>query len=252
VLTLDIERLPGQATVPFWGLGDYKHRRIHADHVTAWPRTVCVAWNWYGERRIHFASEWDDGPEQMHHRVWEAYDRADILYGHNVAGFDTKHLNSGWRDLGLPRPSSYQTVDTLKVARREFGDESKTLDALCRRLGITSKTDKYDVRVAQAAVDGNRRAQARIRAYNCGDVIASRALVDSFRGWITNHPHSLLGQILDETLTCNECGGHDLAPLHKDRLASVLTYPLYRCGGCGAPIQTTRHARRAANTRGAR
>jgi hypothetical protein len=264
VLTLDLERLPGQATVKhrgltvtgdFWDLGAWKHtigRRIHPDDVTEWPRTVLVCWKWYGERTVHVASEWDDGPEDMLLRVWEAYDRADLLYGHNVQAFDTKHLNTGWRDLGLPPPTPFKTLDTYSEARRTFGDESKTLAALTQRLGIVTKTDRYSVQVARDAVAGVKSQQRRITRYCQGDVRASEAFVDRLRGWLPTHPHTLIGGV-DETdaPTCNQCWGDNLEP-NGVRLAQVQTFPLYRCMDCGANVTATRYAARTANTRGVR
>lgn len=254
VLTLDIERLPGVFTADFWSLNDYKGRRIHADNVVEWPRTICLAWQWYGTTKVEFASEWTDGPEQMFRRAWEAYDRADVIYGHNVRAFDSKHLNTAWRDLGLPAPSSYKVLDTLTEARRTFGDESKTLAALTKRLGIETKTDKYEVAVARAAVAGDKAAQRKLKAYNIGDIHASRELVDRLRGWIPGHPHSMIASTDENGViapTCNQCWGDNLVP-NGVRQATVLTYPLYRCQDCGANITGTRHAARTAVTRGVR
>src|SRR4249919_3372234 len=181
-LILDIERFKGRAEIEFWDLGDYKNRRIHADSVVEWPRNICVAWMFMGDKKVSFASEWDDGPEQMHRRIWEALDKAQIHSGHNVARFDIRKLNTGFRehDLGLPSPS--KPVDTLTEARKVFGDESMTLDALCKRMGIPSKVNKYDLEVARAACAGDKRAQKEIREYCCGDVLASRGLVEKMRG----------------------------------------------------------------------
>lgn len=267
VLTLDIERTPGRARVQhrgltiegdFWDLNSWKHvlgYRIHPDNVIEWPATICAAWHWYGDKQVEFASVWDDGHDGMHQRVWEAYDRAHVLYGHNIAGFDTKKLNTAWRDMGLPEPTPYKTLDTLKEARKTFGDESNTLAALTQRCGITTKTDKYDVATARAAVAGDKAKQRKIKAYNIGDVHASREFVDRLRGWIPSHPHSLLAARTDENgvlvPTCNQCWGDNLQP-NGFKAANVLTYPLYRCGDCGANVQLTRHASRTASTRGAR
>lgn len=249
VLTLDIERLPGSFTADFWDLNAFKNRRIHPDLVTEWPRTICVAWRWYGTKRVEFASEWDDGREAMLRRVWEAYDRADVLYGHNVDRFDTRHLNTEWRDLGMSAPSPFKILDTLKEARKTFGDESKTLAALTQRLGIDTKTDKYEVEVARAALAGDKAAQRKLQRYNEGDIVASEALVDRLRGWIPSHPHNLTGTI-DDRPTCNQCWGDNLEP-NGIKLAQQISYRLYRCRDCGANVQGTRHAR-AAVTRGAR
>lgn len=261
VLTLDIERIPGRAihkhrglTIDgdFWDLSGWKHLigyRLPVESVVEWPRTICIAWRWYGQKRTEFASEWDDGSEGMLRRAWDAYDAATVLYGHNVDYFDTRHLNTEWRDLGLPAPSPFKVVDTLKEARKTFGDESKTLAALTARLGIETKTDKYSVEMARAAVAGDVKAQKRIKAYNVGDIAASEALVDRLRGWISSHPHNLMGTI-DDRPTCNQCWGDNLVS-NGIKLAAQIAYKLYRCTDCGANVQGTRHAR-AAVTRGAR
>lgn len=235
VMTLDLERLPGSATVPFWGLNDYKGRRLRHDYVTEWPRTICVAWRWYGNQRTEFASEWGDGAAGMLEAVWRAYDQADVIYGHNVERFDTRHLNSGWRDLGLPPPSPYKIVDTLAEARKVFGDESMTLGALTQRLGIETKNDRYDADVARAAVAGDKAAQRKITRYCKGDVGASEAFVDRLRGWIPSHPHNLMGEATDVP-TCNQCWGPNLEP-NGWKLAQQMRYPLFRCQDCGGQVQ---------------
>jgi len=160
ILTIDIERLPGRARMEhrgltiegdFWDLSGWKYiigRRIHPDDVIEWPRTICAAWKWHGTPRVHFAAEWLPGDTSWLHAAWDAYDEADIVVGHNLAGFDTKKLRGAWLELGLPEPRPFKTIDTLKVAR-EFGFESNTLDALCKRLGIPAKTDKYSVEIAR-------------------------------------------------------------------------------------------------------
>lgn len=249
ILTLDIERFKGRAEIEFWSLGDFKNRRIPADLVIEWPRTICVAWRWYGLKKVEFVAEWQDGGrEAMLLAAWEAFDKADIIVGHNVAAFDGKHLASEWRDLGLPPPSPWKVVDTLKEARKHFGDESKTLGAMCARLGIPTKTDKYDVEVARRALAGSVKDQRRLAAYNRGDIIASEALYDRLRGWMPNHPHVKSGNALDVP-TCNQCQSRDLER-NGIKLAQQITYLLYRCQDCGANIQGTRHSR-AAVTRGA-
>lgn len=261
VLTLDIERLPGRArhqhrglTIEgdFWDLSGWKHLigyRLPPESVVEWPRTICVAWRFYGQRRTEFTSEWDDGREEMLRRTWDAYDKADVLYGHNVDRFDTKNLNAEWLTLGMPPPTPPKILDTLKEARKTFGFESNTLASLTNRLGISTKTDKYSVEMARAAVAGDKTKQRQLKAYNVGDIAASEAFVDRLRGWIPSHPHDLIGRT-DDRPTCNQCWGDNLKP-NGIKLAQQITYKLFRCADCGANVQGTRHAR-AGVTRGAR
>jgi hypothetical protein len=261
VLTLDIERLPGRARVQhrgltiegdFWDLNSWKHTigyRIHPDNVLEWPRTICAAWNWYGEEKVHFAAEWTPGGrERLLKKTWEAFDKAHIVVGHNMAGFDAKKLRLDWAEAGYAPPSPVKYYDTLKVVRREFGAESNTLDSLCKRFGIVAKTDRYNVQVAKDACAGSREDQKRIQAYNIGDIPASVGIYDFCRTWDPSHPHSNLPPV-DDRPTCPNCWGDQLEP-NGYTLANLILYRLYRCS-CGANVKGSRHAR-AAVTRGAR
>jgi len=249
VVTLDLERFKGRAEIEFWDLGDYKNRRIHADSVVEWPRTICVAWKVYGTKRVEFASEWGDGRETMLRRVWEVVDKADYITGHNVERFDLRHLNTEWAELGLTAPAPPKVIDTLKEARKVFGAESKTLDALCKRFGVTAKTGKYDLEVARRALAGSLKDQREITTYCKGDVLASEGFVDRLRGWIPSHPHNLNGTANDRP-TCNQCWGDRLVR-NGIQLANQISYVRWRCEDCGANVGGTRHSR-AAITRGVR
>jgi hypothetical protein len=231
ILTLDIERVKGTAAVAFWDLGEYKNRRIHADDVTSWPRTICLAWRWYGAKRVEFAAEWlDGGYEGMLRQAWELYNEADIVVGHNLQGFDTKKLSGEWKTIGLPKPSPWKTIDTLKVARSQFGFESNTLDAILTRLNIQGKTDKYNHDVAMLACSGDKAAQTKLRRYNQGDIVASEALYDAVRGWIPNHPH--IGLWSGDGDCCGSCGGELKA--NDWCYTAVTAYAQYCCTNCGA------------------
>ena len=75
ILIADIERLPGYAKVqhrgltvegPFWDLNSFKHtigRRIHPDDVLEWPRTICAAGRFYGDKETMYAAYNQNGRE---------------------------------------------------------------------------------------------------------------------------------------------------------------------------------------------
>ena len=258
ILTLDIERIPGRARVKhrgltiegdFWDLSGWKHTigyRIHPDDVLEWPRTICAAWRWYGTRRVEFAAEWLSDRKTFLGQCWDLFDEAEIVVGHNMAGFDAKKLSGEWwADLGLTPPSPYKVVDTLKVARSRFSLESNTLQALLTRRGLAGKTDKYSIEMARAAVAGDRKAQRQIRAYNAGDIHASELLYDDVRGWIPGHPH--IGLYSGEEESCPNCGSLDLEP-HGWAHTAVTAYAGYRCSNCGAPCRRT-HIKARTTTR---
>lgn len=61
---------------------------------------------------------------------------------HN-ASFDMKFLNAelGW--LNLRKLPNEQALDTLAIARKRFPGSPASLDALCRRFGITTEREKH-------------------------------------------------------------------------------------------------------------
>ena len=261
VLTLDIERLPGLASVQhrgltisgeFWDLGGWKHvigRRIHADDVTVWPATICAAAKWYDERQVMFTAQWLDGGEEGFLRtVWDWYDEADVVVGHNLQAFDSKHLKAAWALRGWTPPKPWKTVDTLKVARSEYAFESNTLDSLCKRLGVKAKTDKYDPKVAWAAVGGDEKAQRKLQRYNEGDIRATEALYDRLRPWIKNHPH--LSMFTGQEWGCPNCGEKNLSTHGTgEAYTNVQRYRSYVCPRCGAHVRGNRKLQDPTQTR---
>jgi DNA polymerase-3 subunit epsilon len=56
---------------------------------------------------------------------------------HN-ASFDMKFLNAELSKANLPKLPSSQALDTLLIARRKFPGSPASLDALCRRFGVSN------------------------------------------------------------------------------------------------------------------
>jgi hypothetical protein len=245
-LLVDIERLPGSFTADFWDLNAFKNRRIHADLVTEWPSTLCFASLWYGPKpeglpRREFHATWDGGADAMHEAAFRLYDAADIVVTYNGVGFDNKHFASGWIERGLGRPSRWVDVDLLKVARGAFGWESKTLDSVCKRLGLEPKNDKYEVDVARAAAAGDPAAQRRIKRYNVNDVDIMVPVYERLLPHIKSHPHVAPSVGLEKP-TCPRCGSTDVKRTGTYS-PGVYNYLSYKCNACTGPFRTEYQSR---------
>ena len=251
ILTFDIERIPGVAKVQhrgltiqgeFWDLGGWKHtigRRIHADDVISWPRTICAAGRFYGQREVMFAAEWENGHEAFMQTMWEWFDQASVIVGHNSVSFDEKHARSGFLEYGWTPPRPWKSIDTLRVARSQLNFESNTLDALAKRLGVVAKTDKYSADIAKAAVNGDAKAQKTIKIYNEGDVKATEAVFDRLRPYIKNAPH--LGMWTGKEWSCPNCGFDGIANNPTgEAYANVTRYKAFQCEKCGTHIRGNR------------
>jgi hypothetical protein len=243
-LVIDVERLKGEfvwddrydgltISGEFWSLSDFKHKfgRIPHDKVTLWPRTIMAAWRWIGEDEIHSAHEWDDdGPAAFAQKVRDLLNDADIITGHYVNRADRRWLNSLFRDHGINWPSPYKVVDTCAIARRDLGDESMTLDALCSRFGIPAKTGKYDHELAKAACAGDKKAQHEVDTYCKGDIGASTGLYFVTLPLAHGHPHVAPVRGQDRTL-CPRCGS-DNVHRYGTWTPGTQNYAAYRCDDC--------------------
>lgn len=225
ILTLDIERLGGTAR----GLWGPKQTYISHHHWTEMPRTICWSARWYNNPNPMFGAEWEKGGHQrMLSRIWELYDEADVVVGYNQINFDNKHLRGEWFEAGLQTPSPWKDVDLLKVVRRQFGWEFKSLDAVTKRLGAGGKRLHYDADMAYDAIAGDKEAQETLKEYNLGDIELTEWLYDRLRGWIPNHP-----QVGDFSHCCENCGGTNLELQESTYVAVMIDYELWRCADCG-------------------
>lgn len=241
-LLVDIERLPGSFTADFWDLNAFKNRRIHPDHVTAWPSTVCLSAQWYGEKRVRFHAAWETGgADAMYEAAFELYDQADLVITYNGVGFDNKHLVAGWAERNLGRPSTWRDIDLLKVVRQNCGWESKTLDSVCKRLGVPAKNDHYDIDIAKAAMAGDRKAQRTLKSYNVNDTQILAAVYERLLPYIKGHPHVAPSLGLERP-TCPRCSSSDVQRV-STYTPGTHNYPEYRCNTCSGPFRTTFESR---------
>lgn len=242
ILILDVERIDGITQQHWWDRGDLKQRYIHHETVIREPRTTIVCAKWYDQPDVMRFAEWDEGGRSKFLKnVHQLMSEADIIVGHNLDRADVPWLKG---DLHLPRIGHphkphhkplprFQTVDTLKVLRREFGNgvPFKSLDAVLKILGHPGKTDHYDRDAMERAVAGSLEDRQRETDYCEGDVLATQWLYDWERPHIKNHPMLFVdGQ--NGLTTCKACG-RKTKPIAKRYVADVFTYTMHRCTTCG-------------------
>lgn len=260
ILVLDVERLVGLTIQDWWERGDLKNRFIQSPTVIREPRTTLVCAKWYWSDEVMVFAEWDRGGRRRFlRRVHSLMSDADIIVGHNILGADEPWLLGDFRfpRIGcdapfepLPDLPPYKVVDTLAHLRRRYksGLPFKALDAVLRILGHSGKTDRYDPRAMERAVEGSVEDRERLVAYCQGDVIAAQWLYDYERPMMKHHP-ALFVDGKDRLLVCNRCG-HDTEPVPKRYVANVLTYSMRRCVECGAHSRLSIEPERMSIVRG--
>lgn len=250
VLVVDLERLIGVLkSTKAWEPREAKYRNYYRDDQWArYPSTLCLSWQWLGEKPIYFAGAWegegehthtrDDGPNCIACRdhiaavSWELYNDADIVVTFNGKKADNRWVADDWAEAGLPPVRPWKDADLYAAARSRFAFEYKSLAHLTKRLGIPGKTDKYDAERAEDAYMGDPRAQAYLRKYNGGDIAATREALRRLHGHVRFPGVNWALYFDDDAFRCSHCGHDKLDPEDQDAATGVTRYAQYRCRKC--------------------
>jgi len=238
ILLFDIETTP----MPVW-VWDFGKQYV--------PHTNLVR-DKYGEQRawyiLSWAAKWlyDDKvfsdilkPKEAKNRddsrilksIWDMLDEADIVIAHNGDRFDIRKLNARFIANDMLPPSTYKSIDTLKIARKEFAFSSNKQDFLTKHFGLAEKLDT-DFQLWIDCMNGNSKQLDKMLDYNRRDVVGLEQVYLKLRPYIKNHPN--VGVIMDSN-SCPSCGSESLEPLQATYFTSSNEFMSYRCNGCGTP-----------------
>lgn len=207
ILYLDIENAPslGWTWGPKWETSIID---MEADFYL-----LSFAWKWEDERKIHVLGL-DDFPgfsrdrtndRQLTKALWRLMDEADVIVAHNGDQFDIKKSNTRFVTHGLPPPSPFKTIDTLKIARRVFRFDSNKLDDLGRCLGLGRKMPTEGFTLWQSCMRGDAAAWAKMKSYNVQDVALLVKVYKLLFTWAPNHPN-----IARREQSCPRCGSQEV------------------------------------------
>jgi hypothetical protein len=130
-----------------------------------------------------------------------------IVIGHNITQFDTKHANTCFLKHGLP-PIKYIQVDTLAIARANFMFDSNKMGFINKSLGITQKMDNEGFPLWIKCDKGDPDALLRMAEYNMRDVQANEDQYFVVRAYVKNVNMALYSESTDSV--CPTCGSHDV------------------------------------------
>jgi len=164
--------------------------------------------------------------------LWKLLDEADIVIAHNGVKFDVPNLLTRFVVNDMTPPSPFQNIDTLKVARRQFGFTHNSLNALAKIFGFDVKLEtNFDL--WKKSVDGDKQALKYMEEYNVEDVRLLEQVYLKLRPWMTSHPNLGLYLLSDGAL-CPSCGSTDITWLEdKYYYTQTSRFPVYTCK-CGA------------------
>ena len=233
VLFFDIETAPNLAYV--WG--QWEQNVIQ--HKREWY-VLCISYKWEGERGAHtvglvdfpevYEKDHEDDIEVMK-TLHSLLDEADIVIGHNGDRFDIRKSNARFLLHGMQPPSPYQTIDTLKVARKYFMFNSNKLGDLGEHLGLGNKESTGGFETWAGCMRGDEKAWKRMLKYAKQDTVLLEKVYMAMRPWMTNHPNR--ANFVNGDQACPTCGSSNLNS-NGIRRTSAALYRRLQCRDCGA------------------
>ena len=163
------------------------------------------------------------------YKLWQLLDEADIVIGHNSDAFDIKKANARFAYHNLGPTTHYQTVDTLKIARRYFKFNSNRLGHLGEHLGLGGKEATGGFQTWAGCMKGDVKAWATMKKYAKQDVDLLIDVYERLRPWATNHPNR---NVIDATShACPTCGSNKLQK-RGNRRTRTMVYRQLQCVRC--------------------
>jgi DNA polymerase elongation subunit (family B) len=234
VLLLDIETAPVQAYV--WSL--WKQNVAPNQIKEDW---FCLTWaaKWLFEDKVFSGkitpkevAAADD--KRIMKGMWELVNEADIVIAHNGEKFDLPKLNSRFAIHRMKPPMPYQSIDTLKHIRKQFGFSSNRLDYVNKLLSLPRKSDTGGFELWVECLKGDKKALDEMEHYNVQDVRILEETYLEIRPWIKPHPNMGLFILDEKNARCPTCGSAELTEQGKPYCTTVNAFDQFRCDNCGA------------------
>jgi len=231
ILLLDIETAPTSAYV--WQLYDTNAIAVIKDWYV-----LCYAWKWLDGKKTQvkalpdyssYSKDREDDSKLMSD-LWKIIDEADIIVAHNGDRFDLPKINARFIIHGLTPPSSYKTVDTLKICRNKFKFDSNKLNDVAKQLGIGSKLAHTGFDLWKGCMAGDLASWNLMKRYNAKDVDLLEEVYLRVRPWARTHPNA---NIFTRENACRLCQSYNLLK-RGFNYTTTGKKQAYQCKDCGA------------------
>jgi len=226
ILFYDLETSPNLAYV--WGMYEQNVIKVHKDKII-----LSLAWKFQGDSAVQQMS-YDPKTYSdlaIAKKLHQLFSEADIVVAHNGDKFDRRMANGRMLLNGLKPPADYRTVDTLKVARKQFSLNSNGLNNLAQALGVGRKAETGGFDLWLGCMKGEKAAMAKMGVYNKRDVSILERVYNALLPWINNHPN--VGTVLGNKTACPNCGSVKSSSNGRKYTNSVV-YQQRRCTDCQA------------------
>lgn len=205
ILFIDIETSPILAHV--WRLFD---QNVGLNQIQEEWAILSYCAKWQGSDEVIYedlqGSEDFSDDSSLLPGLWKLLNEADIVVGQNSKRFDVKKINARLIMHGYPKPSTFRQIDTLMIAKQQFGFSSNKLEWLTDKLCSGVKKQQHNEfpghMLWTECMKNNPRAWAAMRAYNTDDVLSLEGLYEVLSSWDSTLPN--FDVYVDEVLDMSE------------------------------------------------
>lgn len=205
ILFIDIESAPIIAHV--WRLFD---QNIGLNQIEQDWSILSYCAKWKGSEDIIYDDLSDqkdfEDDSKLLEGLWSLLNEADFVVGQNSKRFDVKKINARLVLNGYPKPSTFRQIDTLEIAKQQFGFTSNKLEYMTDKLCKVHKKlqhKKFPGHMLWAeCLRGNPEAWQEMREYNVNDVLSLEELYDILSSWDNKLPNFEV--FVDEILDMDE------------------------------------------------
>lgn len=217
--------------VASWNIG--YDLNISHDSILKERAVICICYKWAHDSKVHYLT-WNKGDDkEMIKRFMYILNEADEIIGHNSDSFDLKWVRTRALKHGIDVFPSYNTVDTLKLARRQFRLNSNKLDYIGQFLGVGKKmeTGGFDL-WKQIILYNDPEAMDRMVKYCKQDVILLELVFNKLNQYVNSKTH--VGLLMGGSkCSCPECGSTNYSISKHRMTASGIKKLQLQCRDCG-------------------
>lgn len=228
-LVFDLETSPAKG----YAFGKYDQTLLGWESRDTIGNLMCIAYRWLDEKKTHVVSLQDvEGEKALLEILWGLFDTADVLLGHNIDNFDIKYANGRFFFHGMQPPSSYETIDTLKIARRRFRFPSNSMDDLAFFLGLDGKIETGGKKLWLNCMKGDPKAWKLMKKYNKQDVDLNIEIYQKMMGWGLKSIHT-------DNLrpACPDCSSNHVQKAGPS-VVNGTQHQRWKCMDCGNNLYT--------------
>lgn len=189
---------------------------------------MCFCAKWLGSNEKIFFSEWEHGHQIMVEAAHALLMEADAVVTFNGDRFDLPKLTGEFVLAGLEPVPPLTSIDTIKTVKK-FGLFMNRLAYIGPLLKVGKKIKHEGFELWTSVMNGDAKAQARMKKYCIQDVVLTEKLYLKIRPFIRNHPH--LGNT--KSTACGACGSHKVQSRGYRRTKTFRIQRLH-CQDCGS------------------